>query len=157
MMTIAIAEGVTDLRFSSRGGIYLPSKPEVARVLVVEADPDLRALLVDVLADEGYGVVAAQGEADGLYAVRNHHPKMLLLDIGPETGPGLKLLERLRAGEPTRYIPAMAITGQSPEEVAAHEARLDGVVRMPFDLDVLLAQVAQVARARTGVARGDEA
>jgi two-component system response regulator MprA len=122
-------------------------------VLVIEADPDLRALLADLLAAEGYAVAAAQGEADGLDAVRNLHPEMLLLDIGPEAGRGLELLERLRAGEPTRYIPVLAITGQAPEAVAGLPARLDGVLRMPFDLDVLLAQVGQVARAHPGAAR----
>jgi DNA-binding response OmpR family regulator len=121
-------------------------------VLVIEADPALRSLLADILAEEGYAVLQARGGADGLRIAREQRPEAILLDLGPAPDRGLELLERLRAGERTRYIPLVGITAGPTEAVAGREPRPDGVLSKPFDLDALLAHVARVARPRAALA-----
>ncbi len=100
---------------------------------MIEADPGLRSVLADVLAEEGYGILRARGGADGLRIAQEHRPDAILLDLGLTIGPGLELLERLRAGEATRYVPVVAMTGGPPEAVAGREPQPDSVLPKPFD------------------------
>ena len=127
-------------------------RPHRLTLLVIEADPSLRALLADVLVEEGYAVLQAQRGMDGLRIAQEHRPGAILLDFGPVPERGLELLERLRSGEGTRHIPVIAITSGGSGAVRSREPRPDGVLPMPFDLDALLAHVARVAGPRGGAA-----
>ena len=121
-------------------------------LLVIEADLSLRALLVDVLSEEGYAIVQARRDTDGLRIAQEYRPGAILLDLGPVPERGLELLERLRTGEGTRHIPVVAITSDPSEAVLGSGPQPDGVLPMPFDLDALLAHVARVTGPRDGAA-----
>ena len=54
---------------------------EGVRVLVVDDDPDIRAVVGMALEDEGYAVEAAGDGAEGLAAVERQRPDVILLDM----------------------------------------------------------------------------
>jgi two-component system, cell cycle response regulator DivK len=114
-------------------------------VLVMEDDAPLRALIVELLSDDGYGVIQAADGRQGLRLAREHHPSVILLDLGLPPTSGLQVLRDLRTAEQTRYIPVVAVSGHEPSVGALAEQRPDGFIRKPFDLDNLLAHVERIA------------
>ena len=50
-------------------------------VMVVDDDPDIRAFVSELLADEGYEVRAATNGRDALAVLTNWHPDVILLDL----------------------------------------------------------------------------
>ena len=113
-------------------------------ILVVEDDPELRGLIAEILADEGYAVLEAGDGREALRIARRSGPAAILADQGLPGLSGLELLERLRAGPATRRIPVILLSGLEPDRGGP---RPDGVLLKPFDLDALLAHVERVLRA----------
>jgi CheY-like chemotaxis protein len=105
-------------------------------VIVVDDEPDIRYLLRFALEEAGYGVVeAAHGEA-ALEQVRRSLPQLVLTDRMMPRMNGGELIERLRAGESTKAIPIVMISGTRGEQAGA-----DAVLRKPFDTRELIVLV----------------
>jgi DNA-binding NtrC family response regulator len=110
----------------------------LARVLVVDDEPDIAAVLRDALIDLGYAVgLAGDGEA-ALAIVPVYRPDVVLLDLTMPGGlPGDVVLERLRETDPT--LPVIIVTGNADVERARSTlaARAFDYVAKPFDLEIL--------------------
>ena len=91
------------------GGDRVPDDSGVGvAVLIVDDNPRFRVRARRRLEADGYAVVAeAADAASGLEAVRRHHPKVVLLDIGLPDMSGISLAELL-AREPSP--PAVVLT-----------------------------------------------
>jgi DNA-binding response OmpR family regulator len=75
------------------------AKPQ-GDVLVVDDDPDIAAMISDVLRDEGYTVRTAADELLALAALEADHPDLLLLDLNLPGMHGLGVLYAARAASP---------------------------------------------------------
>ena len=80
-------------------------------VLLVEDDDASRESLALVLEDRGARVVQASCASDALVAFRQHRPEIVISDLGLGAVDGYRLLEWIRATEPGRGVPAIALTG----------------------------------------------
>jgi RNA polymerase sigma-70 factor (ECF subfamily) len=115
-------------------------------VLVVEDDPAIREMVVEVLAGEGYRAVPAPDGATALAILDGAGPALgaVLLDLRLPDMDGRTLAARLRA-RPPGAPPLIVFTAAPPAEAAADAVALGaaGFVTKPFDLDVLLDVVAR--------------
>jgi DNA-binding response OmpR family regulator len=115
------------------------------RILVTDDDPSVRALLAEVLADEGYQVSlsAAQDVAE----TARLDPNLILLDSWDATaGAPSDFLDRLQAEEATAAIPVIILTGarrEADDRAAYFAARGMRVVLKPFALDDLLTAIGE--------------
>src|SRR5919202_2358196 len=135
-------------------GTALDGAPgEPATVLVVEDDPALRALLLELLEGEDYRVLVAGEGRTGLALARQHCPHAILLDIGPPGISGWAVLQQLRASGRTRHIPVVALTGRSELAADAGGQAPDACVAKPFD--ILHAAGAPRTRGGVGPARAE--
>lgn len=82
------------------------------RVLVVDDAAELRELLHDYLAGQGYDVVTAATGADALDAVTRNEPDVIVLDMWMPGLSGLEVLGALRRAGST--VPVIAISGSCP-------------------------------------------
>ncbi|MBN1458814.1 MAG: response regulator [Armatimonadetes bacterium] len=84
-------------------------------VLVVDDDPEVGAVVADILEGAGYRVGVAQNEAEALaaaLATDPPKPTAIVLDLGlPEYG-GIELLTVLRKNGTTQSIPVVVLTGR---------------------------------------------
>ena len=80
------------------------------RVLLVENDPELTAMLVELLTAEGYAVDAAPDGQRGLHLGLTRDYDVLLLDRGLPALDGLDLLTRLRGQG--RITPTLVLSGE---------------------------------------------
>jgi DNA-binding response OmpR family regulator len=102
------------------------------KILVVEDDSALRAVLKDFLLLMHYDVVEAPDMASFRALIDSHHFDLLLLDLNLPDGDGLGLLRELAA---TRQAPVFVVSGRCDEHsrLQALEAGADDYIVKPFN------------------------
>ena len=110
-------------------------------ILVVDDEPALRELLVDVLTDEGYTVLAAPDGRRALDLVPTERPALVLLDIMMPGLSGHEVVGRLREVPESPPVVLMS-AGVVPDGRLAPPVVV--FLPKPFKLDQLLATIARV-------------
>jgi CheY-like chemotaxis protein len=108
--------------------------------LVVDYDPWERWFATNVLAGEGYLVVAASNGASGLRLVQQHPYDVILLDLALPELPSPDFLQQLRATEATREIPVIMLGSPPDGPVCGAE----GCVPKPLDEFRVVSEVGRV-------------
>ena len=124
------------------------------RLLVVEDEPDLLAVLAKALREEGYAVdEAADGEA-GLYKASAWDYDAVVLDVMLPKLDGWGVIKKLRAAKAT---PVLMLTARDavPDRVRGLDAGADDYLVKPFELSELLARVRALVRRGAGKATAE--
>jgi CheY-like chemotaxis protein len=108
------------------------------RILVVEDDPDLRALYASALRVAGYDVVSVGDRLDALYHLDSELPALVVLDIGLPRISGRTVYEEIASQPRTRRIPIVVVTGDPGD---LRETKWLCILRKPVDLDALVTTV----------------
>jgi len=123
-----------------------PNNGQKYAILVVEDDPDLAQLVIDIFMTAGFEMHWASNKAE-INQQMNRRPcvDLVLMDIElPDTN-GLQVLKRIRAHPKLAKLPVIMMTGKSSaEDVAAGlTAGADGYVSKPFMMSGLVKAVKQ--------------
>jgi DNA-binding response OmpR family regulator len=113
-------------------------------LLIVEDDPDIRALLNTTLQFKGYRVVTTQNGREALEAVQKEHPTLIVADIMMPELDGFGLVHRLRLNPVTRTIPVIFITATYVAlEDRDFSLRIGATrfIQKPVDLGMLLKEI----------------
>jgi DNA-binding response OmpR family regulator len=111
-------------------------------ILIIDREPTIAELLVEILTDAGYVVYTAMDGASGRVAIARLRPALIVLDLGRPGRHGTALIEELCAGNPAR-IPIVVMT-TAPRDAAPLLGTWAGeCLAKPFDLDAVLACVAR--------------
>ena len=126
------------------------------RVLVVDDEADIVALVAYHLAKAGYRVSTASTGPDALEAARREHPALIVLDLMLPGLSGYEVLEQLRAGESARDVPVLMLTARRDEEDRIRGLSLgaDDYLTKPFSPQELVLRVSAILR-RTRAAPAD--
>jgi two-component system OmpR family response regulator len=114
----------------------------LGRILVVDDEPQVCAMLGELLGEIGYAVKTAMRGAEALQIVPTFEPNVVLLDLQMPGMSGLQVLDHLRRDHP--HIPVVVVTGNTDVEVA-RTTLIRGAfdyVHKPFELDLLTRVVA---------------
>ena len=116
------------------------------RLLMVEDDPELAAMLAELLTGEGYVVEWARDGQRGLHLGLSHDYDLILMDRGLPAIEGLDLLGRLRARG--RWVPTLVLSalGQPTDRVDGLDAGAEDYLGKPFDIEELLARLRALLR-----------
>jgi len=116
-----------------------------AQILVVDDDPDLRALLADYLARQGLEVaVAEDGRAMDAWLARTP-ADLIILDLMLPGEDGLTLTRRLRSQSDIPII-MLSARGEAVDRIVGLEVGADDYLSKPFDPRELLARIRAVMR-----------
>lgn len=116
----------------------------MAKILIVDDEPDILLMLRMGLEDEGHEIVMAADGAMALERIAEHRPDLVLLDVMMPVLDGWGVLERQReVGDATTVIMLSAKSEESDIAKAMTLGAKDYVVK-PFDLDKLVALVGRV-------------
>ena len=123
-----------------------------ARVLVVDDAPELRALFRDALGDEGYRVTLAAAPPN-LAEVRALRPDAIVLDLllGADEGAAWAFIRDLRDDPVLGDVPIVVCSAATRLLERLAPALRDcgaAVVPKPFELDVLLDEIARAVGRR---------
>ena len=134
-------------------------RPLGPRVAVIEDDGAVRRVLIRILEDAGYGVIPVSDGVDGLRAVAEHQPDLVILDLSMPRMDGLEVCRRLRADPRTLTLPIIVLTAHtsSQDMVAALDAGADDFISKPFQQVELLARLRSAYRTREVVRRMEQA
>lgn len=113
------------------------------RILVVDDDAEMRALLTDVLSVEDYAVVGAANGAEALIRLRNESFAAIVLDKNMPGLSGLDLLPGLRTICPEMPVILITAFGDVASYVDAIEKGAFAYVFKPFRLEELLTTLEQ--------------
>ncbi len=119
-----------------------------ARVLVVEDEDALSALLEYNLEKEGFEVrLSADGE-DALLVIEEDKPDLVLLDWMLPGLSGIEICRRIRAQPDTRDIPVIMLTARSDEDdrIRGLDTGADDYLTKPFSIPELTARVRALMR-----------
>jgi two-component system phosphate regulon response regulator PhoB len=124
------------------------------RILIVEDEPDILALVTFHLAKAGYRVSTAANGTDGLRAAREDRPALVVLDLMLPGLSGFEIIERLRADEATRHVAVLMLTARREEVDRIHglSAGADDYLTKPFSPQELVLRVAAILRRTTAAA-----
>ena len=124
------------------------------RILVVDDDPDIRALANLALSQDGHIVVEASSGQEALAAIAAQAPDLLVLDLLMPVQGGLEVLKILRSNPVTAALPVVVLTAMDDEANtrAGFEFGATDYVTKPFSIPQLAARVrACLKRSGTGV------
>ena len=93
----------------------MTGSPGGERILIIEDEPDILALVTFHLAKTGYRVSTAANGTDGLRAAREDRPALVILDLMLPGLSGFELIERLRGDKATRDIAVLMLTARREE------------------------------------------
>jgi two-component system phosphate regulon response regulator PhoB len=118
------------------------------RILVVDDEPDITALVAYHLAKAGYRVTTAASGAEALRAARNEQPDVVILDLMLPGVSGYDVLSELRSRDETRDVGVILLTARREETDRIRGLTLgaDDYLTKPFSPQELTLRVAAVLR-----------
>jgi DNA-binding NtrC family response regulator len=112
-------------------------------VLVVDDDTEMRALLLDVLRNEGYEVAEAKNGTDAVLALRAREFDVILMDKNMPGPSGLDLLPGFRRVCPRSQVILMTAYGDVPSFMEAVEKGAVEFLFKPFRMEEMKAAIAK--------------
>ncbi|HEX6939696.1 MAG TPA: response regulator transcription factor [Longimicrobiales bacterium] len=124
------------------------TKTTPARILVVEDERDIAALVAYHLTKEGYQVRTSGGGAEALEAVAGERPDLVILDIMLPGFSGLDVLGEIRRRPELADVPVVMLTARRDEvdRIKGLELGADDYVTKPFSPQELVLRVRAVLR-----------
>lgn len=121
------------------------------RILIIEDEHDLAALIAFNLQGEGYGVTVAHDGSEGLESALEMPPDLIILDLMLPSILGTEVCKRLKSKAATAEVPVIMLTakGEEIDRVVGFEVGADDYVVKPFSVRELLLRVRAILR-RTG-------
>jgi two-component system phosphate regulon response regulator PhoB len=130
-----------------------------ARILVVEDEEALAALLDYNLTHAGYAVRICTNGDDALIALGEETPDLAILDWMLPGVSGIEICRQIRARAETRDLPVIMITARGEEEdrVRGLDTGADDYMTKPLSMAELTARIKAVLRRRRPTLAGDAA
>ncbi len=123
----------------------------MAKILIVEDEPNMVAGLRDNFEFEGHQVITAPDGVAGLERALSESPDLVILDVMMPRMSGLDVCKQLKTKKPSLPIIMLTARGQEVDKVVGLELGADDYVTKPFSIRELLARVKAVLR-RAGLA-----
>jgi CheY-like chemotaxis protein len=119
----------------------------MARILVIEDDPDLSFIYKTALTREGHDVVAAKHVREALVLLTNTSFDLIILDMNMPDAPGVRVIEFVRDDVRLRDIPIAVISANENWRERTEQLGVTRFLTKPVLMRDLLALVDDVTGA----------
>ncbi len=129
------------------------------RVLVVDDEPDIMALVAYHLAKSGYSVSTAATGPDAIALARRDKPALIVLDLMLPGMSGIEVIRQLRADPATARIAVLMLTARREESdrIEGLTMGADDYLTKPFSPQEMVLRVAAILRrVKAGDAGGED-
>ena len=118
------------------------------RVLVIDDEPDIVALVAYHLAKSGYSVSTATNGTEGLAIARRDKPSLIVLDLMLPGLSGFDVMEQLRADPATARVAVLMLTARREEgdRIQGLALGADDYLTKPFSPQELVLRVTAILR-----------
>ena len=117
-------------------------------ILLVDDEPDFRAVVGDALRDAGHRVTLAANGAEGLSLISANVFDVMLCDIRLPRIDGLTLFRRVRQESPSTDVILITAHAAVADAVAALKEGAYDYITKPFDIDEIILQMERIAAQR---------
>ena len=117
------------------------------RVLCIEDHPEMIELIRLILGRQGFELDGAEGGREGLRAMQENPPDLVLLDLMMPDMDGWEVYRQIKANDQLKEIPVIAVTAKAQgidRVLGLHIAGMDDFITKPFGPKELVASVEQV-------------
>ena len=117
------------------------------RVLCIEDHPEMIELIRLILGRQGFDVDGAEGGREGLKAMQENPPDLVLLDLMMPDMDGWEVYRQIKANDQLKEIPVIAVTAKAQgidRVLGLHIAGMDDFITKPFGPKELVASVEHV-------------
>jgi two-component system cell cycle response regulator DivK len=110
----------------------------MARILVVEDSPDIRALVRMLLEPAGHEVLFAADGREGVEAARREKPDLVLMDLSLPVLSGWEATRQIKTDPETSGVTVLAVTAHAMQgdRDRALAAGCDGFLSKPIDEEI---------------------
>lgn len=129
----------------------IKASSEKCRVLIVDDDPEVRALLTELIENEGYEVACAADGGSALQIVSSFEPDVVISDVMMPVLDGIELCRQIKKDPRTADIPVLLISGLRnavEDSIEGLTAGADDYLDVPFRNEELLVKVTRLAERR---------
>ena len=118
---------------------------QAKKILVVDDDPDILEALKFLLEYAGYEVnTTEKGDyAENLRDTNGGLPDVIILDVLLSGKDGRLICQKLKSQEDTKRVPIIMISAHPNAKQSVSAVGADDFMAKPFDMDELLAKIAQ--------------
>ena len=112
------------------------------RILVIDDEPAVAAVIAEALRDEGHEVFVASGGQEGLQVIAQGRPEAVFLDVVMPGMDGVEVLRRIRARDP--HLPVIILSGWAGKSQLDEARRLGvtDILQKPVALKTLSSALA---------------
>jgi len=115
----------------------------MAKILLIDDDPDVRAVMSILLQKEGYQVDTASRREEALQKLQNEIPSLILLDVLLSGADGRELCREIKSQPHTRNIPVIFFSGHPSAAQQFRSYGADDFIAKPFQTPALLEKLQQ--------------
>lgn len=122
---------------------------DIATILIIDDNDDMRRFLRTLLADRFYVLEAADGQS-GLKLARESVPDLVVSDVMMPVMDGLQLCRKIKEDPITSHIPVILLTARSSEtqQMEGFEHGADAYLTKPFSADLLIVRIYNLLKSR---------
>lgn len=117
----------------------------MARILVVDDEPQIRKFLRISLGANGYEVIEAENGRQGVERAKDGEPDLVILDLGLPDIDGQEVISAIRRASAVPII-VLSVRAQEMDKVEALDRGADDYVPKPFGIAELMARVRAALR-----------
>ena len=113
------------------------------RILVVDDEPEIHAVLGKLLQNEGYEVMSTYSAQEASDSIRKSRPDLVILDIMMPLVSGIELCNRLKSDSTTKDILVLMVSARDAQadRIAGLKHGADDYVSKPFHLRSLVRKI----------------
>ncbi|HEV2827045.1 MAG TPA: PAS domain S-box protein [Pyrinomonadaceae bacterium] len=129
----------------------IKASSERCRVLIVDDDQKVRALLAEIIENAGYDVMCAEDGGTGLQILESFEPDVVISDVVMPVLDGIGFCRQIKHDPRTCNLPVILISGLRnaiEDTVEGLSAGADDYLNIPFPNEELLVKVARLAERR---------
>ena len=129
-----------DVNLDTTGTITTGKKTRVAKVLVIDDEPEITEIIETFLKNAGYDVRVENSSVMGIEKTKSFQPDIILLDIMMPVMDGYQVCNELKKNPATKDIPIIFLTGKDATHDEGKSFKVGGAmfIKKPFSCERLL-------------------
>ena len=118
----------------------------MAKILLIDDDPDIRTVMGVTLKKEGYEVATASRREEALEMIEQEKPSLILLDVLLSGTDGRELCREIKSAEETKHIPVIMFSGHPSAAFQFESYGANDFIAKPFNTETLLEKLSRQIR-----------
>lgn len=117
------------------------------KVLIIDDNKDLTEIMCDLIGFLGHKTICSQDGKDGIAMAKEHHPDIIICDIGLPVMDGYEVAQQLRKDDEIKETFLIALSGYAGAEdrKRSREAGFDRHLAKPADISAIERVIAEAA------------